>query len=75
MKVIVDMIVFTIAQLLLIRLSTLAETDRKLCTKSSEELSCLGALVYCFHDPAEVRLVCDFLFSSRTLFTLIRDLD
>ena len=33
MKVIVDMIVFTIAQILLIRLSTLAETDRKLLLK------------------------------------------
>lgn len=61
---IVDAIVLMIAEILLFRLWILAKTDRKLSPKSSEEHSCLGALVYW----AKIRLVCGFWYSNRVFF-------
>ena len=56
---IVEIIVFMIAGILLFCVQILAQADKK--NPSPFDLhSCLRALVYCFHDQADIRLVCGF---------------
>lgn len=67
----VDTIVFMIEEILFQLLQNclliLPQASSK-CPKSSEELSCLGALSYCFHYQAEIRLVCSLISKLSTFY-------